>query len=205
MLRTFVKINSVTNLSDARYCAAMGVDMLGFAIDPLLPGYVEPDRFRAITEWVAGVAFAGETAGFADVSTGSGLAAYPVKWLEASQADWPALRNLGLGLICRVAWTENDTLPDFQSRHAAAAPHVDYFLLESDMAQLTGEVKYHLKQVAEQYPVLLGFGVSKDTILTVLSEMPLAGIALRGGHETRPGQRDVSGLAEILELLETDE
>ncbi len=204
MLRTFVKISGVTNLSDARYCAAMGVDMLGFAIDPLLPGYVEPDQFRAITEWVAGVALTGETTALAE-NPPPGKMAYAVAWLQASHADWPALRKLGWKLICQVAWTENDTFRDFQARYAATAPHVDYFLLESDMAQLTGEVKYHLRQVAEQYPVLLGFGISKDTILTVLSEMPLTGIALRGGHETRPGQRDFGSLAEILELLETDE
>jgi phosphoribosylanthranilate isomerase len=29
-LKTFVKVGCITNLSDARYCAGMGVDMLGF-------------------------------------------------------------------------------------------------------------------------------------------------------------------------------
>ena len=27
-LKTFVKVGNITNLSDARYCAGMGVDML---------------------------------------------------------------------------------------------------------------------------------------------------------------------------------
>ena len=204
MLRTFVKISAVTNLSDARYCAAMGVDMLGFGIDPALPGYVEPDRFRAITEWVAGVALAGETASLTE-NPPPGKMEYAVAWLQASHADWPALRKLGWSLICQVDWTENDTFRGFQARYAGVAPHVDYFLLESEMPQLTDETSHYLKQVAEQYPVLLGFGISKDTILAVLSAMPLAGIALQGGHETRPGQRDFDSLAEILELLETDE
>ena len=205
MLRTFVKVGSVTNLSDARYCAAMGVDMLGFCIDPSLPGYVDPARFRAMTDWVAGVALAAETERFADDSSTEELSGYGVQWLQASRADWPALRGLGWRLICRVDWTENDTFRNFQAGYAGVAPHVDYFLLESELPQLTGEVKYHLKQMAEQYPVLLGFGFSKDTILATLSELPLAGIALKGGHEIRPGYRDFGSLSEILELLETGE
>ncbi len=32
-LNTFVYIRDVDNLSDARYCAGMGVDMIGFRLD----------------------------------------------------------------------------------------------------------------------------------------------------------------------------
>lgn len=32
-LKTFVKISGVNNLSDARYCAGMGVNQLGFNIE----------------------------------------------------------------------------------------------------------------------------------------------------------------------------
>ncbi len=59
-LRTFVKIGSVNNLSDARYCAGMAVDLIGFNIDPETEGSVTPSFFREITEWIAGVGFVGE-------------------------------------------------------------------------------------------------------------------------------------------------
>ncbi|MFT7424854.1 MAG: phosphoribosylanthranilate isomerase, partial [Algoriphagus sp.] len=32
-LRTFVKINGITNLTDARYCSGMYVDLLGFTFE----------------------------------------------------------------------------------------------------------------------------------------------------------------------------
>ena len=35
MLKTQVKVSSITNLSDARYCAGMGVDLLGFPIQEI--------------------------------------------------------------------------------------------------------------------------------------------------------------------------
>jgi phosphoribosylanthranilate isomerase len=46
-LKTKVKAGNITNLSDARYCAGMGVDWLGFPAD-----VVNPDTFKEITNWV---------------------------------------------------------------------------------------------------------------------------------------------------------
>ena len=60
-LKTIVKISNVTNLSDARYCAGMGVDMLGFSMDADSPNYIDPKKFGEIRGWVAGVQIVGET------------------------------------------------------------------------------------------------------------------------------------------------
>ena len=35
MLKTLIKVSNINNLSDARYCAGMGVEMLGFSMDEL--------------------------------------------------------------------------------------------------------------------------------------------------------------------------
>jgi len=59
-LRTLVKISAVTNLSDARYCAGMGVEMMGFNIDPNSPKFISSEKFKEISGWVAGVKFVGE-------------------------------------------------------------------------------------------------------------------------------------------------
>ena len=59
-LRTFVKVSSVNNLSDARYCAGMGVNLIGFNIDPESEDPVSPADYQEITEWISGIDFAGE-------------------------------------------------------------------------------------------------------------------------------------------------
>ena len=59
-LKTFVKISGVTNLSDARYCAGMMVDMIGFDLDPDSKQFTDPDKFKEITEWLSGVKMVGE-------------------------------------------------------------------------------------------------------------------------------------------------
>src|SRR5258708_3649368 len=52
MLITKVKVGKVTNLSEARYCAGMGVDFLSFPASS-----VDPKTFQEITGWVAGPKF----------------------------------------------------------------------------------------------------------------------------------------------------
>ena len=52
MLITKVKVGQVTNLSEARYCAGMGVDFLSFPIVS-----IDPKTYQEITGWVAGPKF----------------------------------------------------------------------------------------------------------------------------------------------------
>src|SRR5882672_2338725 len=52
MLITKVKVSNVTNLSEARYCAGMGVDFLSFPISS-----IDPKTYQEITGWVAGPKF----------------------------------------------------------------------------------------------------------------------------------------------------
>jgi phosphoribosylanthranilate isomerase len=53
-LKTIVKVGNISNLSDARYCAGMGVDMLGFRVIDGLPGYIAPQAFQEIRGWISG-------------------------------------------------------------------------------------------------------------------------------------------------------
>jgi hypothetical protein len=57
MLKTKVKVSSIENLSDARYCAGMGVEWLGFPLAMPL------EKFAEIRNWLAGVQIVGEASG----------------------------------------------------------------------------------------------------------------------------------------------
>ena len=55
MLKTKVKVSAIENLSDARYCAGMGVEWLGFSMTD-----VPLDKFNEIRNWLSGVQIVGE-------------------------------------------------------------------------------------------------------------------------------------------------
>ena len=59
-LKTEVKVGHISNLSDARYCAGMGVQYLGFSMDSNSEHYVDQDTLKTIKEWIVGPKIVGE-------------------------------------------------------------------------------------------------------------------------------------------------
>lgn len=204
-LQTIVKISNVTNLSDARYCAGMGVDLLGFSMDSTSPDYIDPARFSEIRGWVAGVHIVGETSSVDPEQIEQLLTDYQPDVLQVDEAALlPYLSTMGKPLMLRVDLA-GMSLEQLDAVAGTALPGIDYLLLESQsVIHLDDELKAALTQIAGRHPVLLGIGFEATSIQTVLAELPVAGIALTGGNEERPGSRDFGALMDILEVLEVD-
>jgi phosphoribosylanthranilate isomerase len=206
MLQTFVKISNVTNLSDARYCAGMGVDMLGFSMDADAPDYVDPKRFAEMRQWIAGVQIVGETNSTDPETIETLLDTYQPDALEVDEsALLPYLATFGRPLLLRIDLTHS-TLEQLIAICATTHEHVAYFLLESPIAiHLDDDLKTALRQLAQIYPILLGVGIAADTVQTLLTELPVRGIALQGGDEDRPGSRDFGALMDVLEAIDSEQ
>lgn len=204
-LQTIVKISNVTNLSDARYCAGMGVDLLGFSMDSSSPDYVDPVRFNEIRGWVTGVHIVGETSSTDPDQIEQLLADYQPDVLQVEEAALlPYLSTMSKPLMLRVDLT-GMSLEQLDAVAGTALPGIDYLLLESQSTiHLDDELKAALTQVANRHPVLLGISFDTDTIQSLLAALPITGIALAGGNEERPGSRDFGALMDILEVLEVE-
>jgi phosphoribosylanthranilate isomerase len=207
MLSRTVKISNVTNLSDARYCAGMGVEMLGFSIDEDSPNYISPKKFEEICSWLAGVQLVAETSQSDPELLLKSLANYPVHYV---QVESPGLltylqSELTLPLILRVSVDTYDS-NDIVSIFSRYGDSVAFFLLESDAeTALTQEWIQVLSGPAKGYPTLIGFGLEDETTVNRLTEtFPEIGIALRGSEEIRPGYKDFGSMMDILEALEEE-
>jgi len=205
MLSRTVKISNVTNLSDARYCAGMGVEMLGFSIDEDSPNYISPKKFEDICSWLSGVTLVAETAQTNPESIIKALSQYPV---HAVQVESSGLLNylraeLSLPLILRISVDTYDAgeINSILSRYEGDVSH---FLLESDNdAELSDDWMQVLGGLSNEYSLLIGFGLDNEFSVSVLTEtFPSTGIALRGSDEIRPGYKDFGSMMEILEALE---
>jgi len=204
-LSTLVKISNVTNLSDARYCAGMGVDMLGFSMDADAPDYVDPDRFAAIRGWVAGVQIVGETHSTDPVAIEQLVQTYQPDYLQVDDAAMlPYLASFDKPLLLRVdLTTTNPAQLEAIVRDGSAT--AEYMLLEGNEAQsLTAEQQDVLYKLAGKYPILLGMGITAGNVHDLLDELPVRGIALRGGDEDKPGDKEFGELMDILEAIEED-
>jgi phosphoribosylanthranilate isomerase len=65
-LKTLVKVGCITNLSDARYCAGMGVDLLGFRVIAGSEHHIDHTLFQQIRGWLSGPKIVAECYGISE-------------------------------------------------------------------------------------------------------------------------------------------
>ncbi len=191
-LRTFVKVSGINNLSDARYCAGMGVDQLGFNIEASHENYTDPKAFREISDWLSGVEFVGEIENeTTDIS--SLVQAYSLQAVQvAHESQIETAVNSGLEVIFKCSsYTQATAVWN------TAKDKLSYILIETDE---------HFESLSKvEFPLVLQSTVSESDIDRVLEILEPKGIALVGGNEIRPGYKDFDSLADILEVLEIDD
>lgn len=204
-LKTLVKISNVTNLSDARYCAGMGVDMLGFSMDADSPDYVDPVKFNDMRSWVAGVLIVGETTSTDPERIEQLLDTYQPDLLQLDEAALlPYLGTYGKPIILRVDLSQL-TLDQLGTLFQTGSAGAEYVLLESNgPLHLDDDLRTVLQRLASRYPVLLGIGISVDNVHDLLANLPVRGIALSGGNEEQPGNKEFGELMDILEAIEEE-
>jgi phosphoribosylanthranilate isomerase len=199
MLKTTIKVSNLNNLSDARYCAGMGVEMLGFSMDEL-----DFDKFKEMRGWLAGVQIVGET-NSKDISTIIDLVEkYQPDCLEVS--DWEnviEIQRIGKPIILKVDFATANLPALFQ----ATKGNVEYFVLENsdEFGVVDDATLSQLDAWSFQYPILLGFGIKESNANDLLEQTQLTGFALKGGNEIRPGFGDNEDLMNVLEILEIDD
>ncbi len=204
-LKTFVKLNSITNLTDARYGSGMYVNLLGFDLDRGSENFTSPELFKEITGWVSGVDFVGEFHHKDSPDIPSILKTYPsITWIELDRIDeLQKLMGLGYSLIYKVTLEEVRHMESEVAELLKASDitlHVfsqERFLSEEDLEAVS--------TLAKNCRVLLGTGITEENVLDLVSETGIYGITLSGGEEIKPGLKDMNELADILEKLETEE
>jgi phosphoribosylanthranilate isomerase len=181
-LSTLVKIGGITNLSDARYCAGMGVDMLGFGVIEGQPDFVAAPEFQEIRGWISGPKIVAALYGLNDSrELARILSAYQPDYLELSVHELDRFSTLPLPFILSV---DNHPVPikgDFKAAFIQASQYTS---------------KYNL-------PFMLKITSPKD--LRIIEREPaIAGIAMMGSSEIRPGLKSYDHIADVLEALEVD-
>lgn len=204
-LQTFVKINHVTNLTDARYCSGMMVNLLGFSLDPNSPNFVNPEEYKEITGWVSGVEFVAEFSWNPDLDIVASLKEYPeIAWVEYNRLeDLKKLEDQGYSLIYRVHLNEVKHLEVQISNLLSNSDILIHIQTEND--ELSESDKQSILRLSDKCKVLLGSGVKEENVLSTLKELHLYGISLNGGKEIKAGLRDFDQMADILEKLEIED
>lgn len=181
-LKTLVKVGRVTNLSDARYCAGMGVHFLGFNVCPGTTAFIEPKLYQDIRGWVTGPKMVAE---FYDYTgeIDQILKDYAPDYLEVTTETYQLAASAQLPCILYLAANELGRVHEY--------PNAEYILIDEASAKL----------IEQSSPTRILVKLGDKASLESLS-LRFDGIALSGGDEIRPGFKNYDELADILEELD---
>jgi phosphoribosylanthranilate isomerase len=187
-LKTKVKAGNITNLSDARYCAGMGVDWLSFPAEK-----VNPVKFKEITDWVTGPQFVLEAEA---LENSMPVSDYSVSTLQISysQLSW-------INEIPDKEWMVTIRLSDWiksESELLAQKKKIIQLIVTLDD---TPNQQALLAYMRAHFQVLIEFNSAEQSLNEMLS-LPADGINISGSNELKPGLKDFDALSSVLEELE---
>jgi len=176
MLITKVKVGKVTNLSEARYCAGMGVDFLSFPASS-----VDPKTYQEITGWVAGPLFGVEI-------DSNPYEQYPADFFEV---PFESIDKIPDGKKAFVHLSVNEW---FEKKSKLIEGKEKIMAIELSVSSIE-DAKRIIEEISNVFDVFLKHHHSFD--INSILKLPIAGISLEGSSEVRAGLKEYP-LAEVL-------
>ncbi len=199
-LKTLVKISGVNNLSDARYGAGMGVELMGFNLNKSEDNYIDLNAFTEITNWISGVKIVGEFGDTNHLNIKEAISNYNLDFIQVDDINQiSALEEIKIPLILRIDISTN-TLQELENLLQLAKARISFFLFESENNNIDLN---NIFKLSENFPIILDSSVSLENLDSII-QSSIKGIALQGGNEVQPGIRDFDEMADILEFLEIE-
>jgi phosphoribosylanthranilate isomerase len=183
-LKTKVLVENITNLSEARYCAGMGVHYLVFPVES-----VDSKLYKDITGWVHGPEMAIDLG--INSTHSSDLNEYDASTIVCSTGEMIGSELNNKKAIVRLASNE------WNKNKMALAQHknkISYLLFE----EIDSEAVIEASKMFKVY-VALG-----KNILAHILALPIEGIALKGSDEMKAGLKSYEHLSEVLEELDQE-
>ena len=179
----------ISNLTDARYFAAWGVDMMCYNIDPDTEGSLSIPQFKEITEWVEGPMTGIKISGLAIPESlsdeGIGIKNVIISPF-IDKSDLPTtIENVYRICTLDEGWQDDDKL---------------VLTLSKAVDQLSEAEVGAIKTISTDKEVYLD-GIFKASDLENIESFGVMGIILKGGDEEKVGYKSFDELDEVLEAL----
>ena len=190
-----IYVSRVTNLSDARYCAGMGVQMIGVVVDPAHPDYVSPQKYQEMIGWISGPQRVAEILSIGQVNTDEIIRQYAIDFLHVPLAALSQIRSIDIPLLVEVSWEEYEKgVPQLYGNEL----NVAYLIVRGVPAETrmkfpaAPKVLVSLKDIPASY-------------MRVLEASGASGLLLQGSRELAPGLKDYDHLSAALEQMESND
>lgn len=197
---TKIKLGGITNLSDARYAAAAGIDYIGFCFDTDRQNYIAPIKAKEIIDWVNGCEIVAE---FGDqtideIQTISEL--INVDMIELNNSILPDELSIFDKPIIKKIEVGNYTVQTLIKEIDAYKKVVDYFHLYSSNNKNPFDEQL-LIELCSQQKIFYGFDLNFNDITSKINTYKPYAVNLTGGDEEKTGYKDFEEMNELLDLI----
>jgi len=195
-LKTKIIAAEVTNLTDARYFAAWGVDYISYVVDKENPNYIGDDGIKEIIDWTEG---SFNLAHITSINNQNDLGS--------------RIKNLNMsGVILDVFVTEDKKIYDISQRiyktylwnESLIKSTEELIILKIDNVNLLEDRLSDVKELCKNNEVYIDGNLNLNYLELLLSKIKPTGIVLRGGEEEKIGFKSYDELDKIFEYLEKD-
>ena len=204
-----IKICGVTNVKDARVCAELGADMIGFNFYPQSPRYIEPEIARQIIETIP--RSAGAVGVFVDASADEIRNTAKSTGIESVQlhGDFSPETCRELAREFRVIRAFR-TEARFQPEDAGAFPDCDV-LLDAHHEQLRGGTGMTCDWSAARATLpfarflILSGGLNPQNVAHAIAAVAPHAVDVCSGVESAPGVKDYRTIEKFIAAARTAE
>ena len=188
-LKTNVYISDVTNLTEARYYAGMGVSIIGFNATYGAASFASPQQFDAITSWLSGIQTSWQWHSAPSEELTALISSSPSDFIEICNVPLPNQWQF----LTKPVLIRTSSLEELEIIASLPPNTVSGIVWEGEPSLLT-PLSSDLLQFIQTKPPF-------DQLDSILDQYK--GISLNGIPESRPGWNDFDQLADLLESLET--
>jgi phosphoribosylanthranilate isomerase len=201
-----IKASQITNLTDARYFAAWGVEWLGFGLESGQDHVVTPAQMAAIKEWVEGPKMVGEFSGLDIELIHQSVELLDLDGVEVSRFANLSELQLSIPIIMNIVM-EAHLEPEALVELLKANEIVEYFILDFEKNATINDFKENfptswLSGLAKQFPIFIRTSTETYSLKELTEDIQPMGISLAGGEEEKVGLKSFDELDEIFEELE---
>ena len=200
---TKLKLGNITNLSDARFAAAVGIDYLGSCFDPSSENYIAPIKAKEIIDWTTGVHIVAEFGEQSPDEIRDISELLNVDGIELNNRMLPdECATLEKGLIKKTDVSSFDE-EGLKTELGAYAASCDVFhLYASKPVQLNESL---MQELCRSYKIIWGFEFTSATVMQIIDTYKPYALHVSGGVEEKAGIKDFDELNDLLDVIRAEE
>ena len=197
-LKYFVKVGNVNNLSDARYCSAMGVNQLGFKLSDFGNNDSTIDNIKEIIRWINGVDIVAEFDNNDVEFINSIIKMELFDFIQLNHKIHINDINIDPKKII-ISINHNDEFNEFFiDDFIKKFSEISYLIIEN-VELFTSSQLY---KFSNNFKILINPTLSFFKNEDLINKYSLLGFNLFGSEEIKAGFKDYSSISDILDLIQ---